>query len=289
VNYYEHHLGDYMRDTAHLSLIEDGAYRRLLDAYYIRERPLPADVRECCKLARASTKPERAAVGYVLGQFFKAEADGHHQVRADDEIAKFQDKQGKARSSANKRWGKGPDGVLLCDPPVIRSDVRSDMPTDLPTNIHPDMRTHSEGNAPHARPQSPVPSPQEKKDAVASLVGKADRRPPCPTEAIVALWHEVLPELRAVRVLGKKRRATIAEFWQWVFTTRKSNGQVRATTSEEALTWTRGYFGRARDNDFVMGRSARSPGHENWICDIDYLLSERGISQVLERTQAAAA
>lgn len=42
MNFYEHHLGDYMRDTAHLSMIEDAAYRRLLDAYYIREAPLPA-------------------------------------------------------------------------------------------------------------------------------------------------------------------------------------------------------------------------------------------------------
>jgi len=27
MNYYEHHLGDYVRDTAHLSMLEDGACR----------------------------------------------------------------------------------------------------------------------------------------------------------------------------------------------------------------------------------------------------------------------
>ena len=59
MNYYEHHLGDYVRDTAHLSMLEDAAYRRLLDAYYIREAPLPTDVRDCCKPARAQSKPER--------------------------------------------------------------------------------------------------------------------------------------------------------------------------------------------------------------------------------------
>jgi uncharacterized protein YdaU (DUF1376 family) len=91
INYYEHHLGDYMRDTAHLSLLEDGAYRRLLDAYYTRERPLPPDLRDCCKLARASTKPERDAVAYVLRVFFEQRDDGYHQKRADEEIARYRE------------------------------------------------------------------------------------------------------------------------------------------------------------------------------------------------------
>jgi uncharacterized protein YdaU (DUF1376 family) len=101
LNYYEHHLGDYVRDAAHLSLIEEGAYRRLLDAYYIREAPLPALVAECCKLARATSKLERAAVAMVLGEFFHLEPDGHHQRRADGEIAAFQ-----KRLTHNRTVGK---------------------------------------------------------------------------------------------------------------------------------------------------------------------------------------
>ncbi len=89
MNYYEHHLGDYMRDTAHLSMMEDAAYRRLLDAYYVREKALPTDLRECCKLARAVSKAERDAVAYVLREFFNLQDDGYHQKRADEEIAKF--------------------------------------------------------------------------------------------------------------------------------------------------------------------------------------------------------
>lgn len=93
MNYYEHHLGDYMRDTAHLSITEDGAYRRLLDAYYIRERALPVDLRECYKLARAGSKLEREAVAYVLGEFFQLEEDGYHQRRADEEIERYHAKE----------------------------------------------------------------------------------------------------------------------------------------------------------------------------------------------------
>ena len=53
MNYVEHHFGDYAKDTAHLSMLEDGAYRRLLDVYYGREMPLPVSETECCRLVRA--------------------------------------------------------------------------------------------------------------------------------------------------------------------------------------------------------------------------------------------
>jgi uncharacterized protein YdaU (DUF1376 family) len=89
LNYYEHHIGDYAKDAGHLSMAEDGAYRRLLDAYYSREQTLPADVRGCCKLARATTKAERDAVAYVLSEFFDLRDDGHHQKRCDEEIERY--------------------------------------------------------------------------------------------------------------------------------------------------------------------------------------------------------
>jgi uncharacterized protein YdaU (DUF1376 family) len=91
VNYYEHHLGDYMRDAAHLSMVEEGAYRRLIDSYYIREAPIPDDPDQIYKLARATTKTERNAVDYVLRQFFQLAADGWHQRRCDEEIELYKD------------------------------------------------------------------------------------------------------------------------------------------------------------------------------------------------------
>jgi len=93
MNFYEHHLGDYMRDTAHLSMLEDAAYRRLLDVYYVREKPLPVDPQECCRLARAFSPAEKSAVKAVLGEFFTLLEDGHHQARADLEIARYSGKE----------------------------------------------------------------------------------------------------------------------------------------------------------------------------------------------------
>jgi hypothetical protein len=59
VNYYPHHIGDYLRDTVHLTMIEDGAYRRMLDLYYASEKPLPLDLSWLCRLMRAERDEEK--------------------------------------------------------------------------------------------------------------------------------------------------------------------------------------------------------------------------------------
>lgn len=70
-------------------MLEDGAYRRLLDIYYAREAPLPKDPREVCRLARAVTKQERDATQRVLREFFIEQEDGWHQRRCDEEIERY--------------------------------------------------------------------------------------------------------------------------------------------------------------------------------------------------------
>ena len=92
MNFYERHLGDYARDTGHLSLLEHGAYTLLLDRYYSTEKPIPAKQAE--RLARATTKPERDAVKAVLDEYFTLEDDGcWHHKRVDEEIFSYQEKE----------------------------------------------------------------------------------------------------------------------------------------------------------------------------------------------------
>lgn len=136
MNYYEHHLGDYVRDTAHLSMLEDGAYRRLMDAYYIREQPLPPALKDCCRLARAQSKPERDAVDAVLKEFFHQSPEGWRHKRCDEEIARYLDKQAKARRSAQARWGSQP----------VAQQALSDDEGNANASMHA-MRPHGEGNA----------------------------------------------------------------------------------------------------------------------------------------------
>lgn len=100
MNFYAFNIGDYTAATAHLSWNEDMAYRRMLDAYYSREAPLPLDRRQLYRLVRASEQAMREAVDTVLEEFFDERADGWHNDRADEEIAKTAIKKEKARASA---------------------------------------------------------------------------------------------------------------------------------------------------------------------------------------------
>jgi uncharacterized protein YdaU (DUF1376 family) len=88
LNYYPHHIGDYLRDTAHLTALEDGTYRRMLDVYYASEKPLPLETQWVCRLVRARTPDEQEAVQEILRHYFEKRPDGWHNKRADEEIAR---------------------------------------------------------------------------------------------------------------------------------------------------------------------------------------------------------
>jgi uncharacterized protein YdaU (DUF1376 family) len=78
--------------------MEDLAYRRMLDAYYLREGQLPKDVTEIARLVRL--RDDAATIRDVLNEFFEQTPEGWRHVRCDEEILKMQDKQAKARASA---------------------------------------------------------------------------------------------------------------------------------------------------------------------------------------------
>lgn len=103
MNYYERHLGDYAKDTAHLSALEHGVYTLLLDRYYATEAPIPAA--HVYRVAKAISKCERQAVDFVLGEFFKREGDDWRNGRADEEIEKARLRIATAQANG-KRGGR---------------------------------------------------------------------------------------------------------------------------------------------------------------------------------------
>ena len=85
MHYYSFHPGDYLKDTAHLSLLEDATYRRLIDFYYISEQPIPVGTQSVARRLRL----EPQMVDAVLSEFFELRDDGWHQARCDDEIEAY--------------------------------------------------------------------------------------------------------------------------------------------------------------------------------------------------------
>jgi len=102
MNYFELYPGDYLRDTSRLSLVEHGAYLRLLMAYYAEEQPLPADYPELYVIAGAISSADKGAVRKVADRYFPVGEDGQrHNSRADAEI----EKAGVRMVAADERKG----------------------------------------------------------------------------------------------------------------------------------------------------------------------------------------
>jgi len=116
MHYFQHNIADYRKDTAHLTLLEHGVYRQLLDQYYLNEKPLPLDQDKLMRLLCARSEGEIRAVLSVLGDFFEKTELGYIHKRCDAEIEAFQSKQVKAVAAANKRWNNA-DAMLTHSEP----------------------------------------------------------------------------------------------------------------------------------------------------------------------------
>ena len=171
----------------------------------------------------------------------------------------------------------------LASKTTVGAPVGSSWTTDAqPSEAEAEAEVEAERKVSESQNSSSSSPPRQRRKAT-------DRGIACPFDDIVAVYHEVLPELPEVRVVkaGGKRQKAISELWRWVMTSTRSGGVRRATTRDEGLIWFRDYFTRARDNDFIMGRGPRGAGYENWEADIDYLCTEGAMKKIIEKTRTA--
>lgn len=84
--------------------MEDLAYRRMLDWYYLHESPIPLDITECSRQIRMRTHTD--CIASVLREFFEETEEGWIHHRANRELGKVAEKSSKASESAKKRWQK---------------------------------------------------------------------------------------------------------------------------------------------------------------------------------------
>jgi len=106
MHYYQFNIGDYASHTRHLTPLEDIAYRRLLDAYYLHERPLNVCVTGVAR--HINMREHEKEVEAVLLEFFTLGEDGWINTRADKGIEHFKSKKEQAsragKASAERRY-----------------------------------------------------------------------------------------------------------------------------------------------------------------------------------------
>jgi uncharacterized protein YdaU (DUF1376 family) len=98
MHYYQFNIGDYIKHTAHLTLIEDITYRRLLDLYYDTEQPITQNNPVVSRKLRVP----QDALETVLSEFFVLTENGYINPRADAEIAEYHEFCAKQKANGIK-------------------------------------------------------------------------------------------------------------------------------------------------------------------------------------------
>lgn len=246
MHHYPQHIGDYRKHTAHLTMVEDGAYRRMLDTYYMHERPLPSDIASVQRLASARSKEERAAVEAVLREFFTLHDDGWHNNRADEEIAAYQERAETARKN-----GKGGGR-----PPKTQKK-----PTENQSGYPAETQTEPNGKLTgNRKPGTVNREPEKDRNGAAA--------PDQPIADAVEVWNEAAERVGWPKVqrLTTDRRTTL-----------------KARLAEcGGVDGFRHAIAKAEASAFLTGRTERSNGHENWQFNFDFMLRQAKFTKLME-------
>lgn len=133
MNFFKLYIGDYQRDTAHLSVTEHGAYLLMLQHYYATEKPLPTG-KALHRMLRAQDRSERDAIDAVVAQFWKETEAGLVNPRSDREIGKAEHQR-----SVNREIGKLGGRPKRKITESVSGSVSESEPIDNP-NQTPDTR-----------------------------------------------------------------------------------------------------------------------------------------------------
>lgn len=204
MHYYQHNIKDYRADTAHLSLLEHGAYRQLLDWYYLDQTNIPKETEVVFRRLRAVTEEDRKAIVFVLSEFFCLTENGYKHARCDREIAAYSAKASRARDN-------GKSGGRPAKTKVVISGLQEE--TQKKANNKPITINQEEKNNPPTEDRHP----------------SADQ---CPHAEILDLFAEQLPQLtqplrsrwngsRGADLLRTRwredKRHQSLDFWRWFF------------------------------------------------------------------------
>jgi uncharacterized protein YdaU (DUF1376 family) len=218
LHYYQHHIGDFIRDTSRLTDAQAMAYLRLLWLYYESERPLPDNPQMLAMKVGGSIQE----ITMILEAFFVKCGSEWKQIRCESEIRKYQTKAEAARGANKARWSN--------------SDLKSDKVSDMKSDMKSDPN------------QEPITNNQEPLFTTTAEAPSGTAVPGCPHKPIVDLYNRILPELSQVlftRWEGSARAKALQARW-------------RESENHQSLEFWERYFTALRDYPFYLGENNRS-------------------------------
>lgn len=135
MHYYQFNIGDYASHTIGLSLLEDLAYRRLIDRYYLDEQPLNGRSTDVARLIGMREQVDE--VTYVLERFFEETPQGWVHHRIEKELAEFKEKREKASAAGKASARSRAKAASKAGKPTPVEQTLNERSTDVqPTNNH---------------------------------------------------------------------------------------------------------------------------------------------------------
>ena len=246
MHYYQFNIGDYLSHTKHLDLMEDLAYRRLLDLYYLHERPLNSGIASVAR--QIGMRDHENEVKSVLEEFFHLSEDGWINDRANKEIKHFHSKIDQAsragKASAERRMSARSTDVQLTNKqePITNNQLKT-----------------------YVCPPDGEPDPPKK-------------LPGCDHKAVIELYHQNLPTMRRVEVWNETRAGYLRQRWREVAA---ELAQAQDITASDVLNWWGEFFQSVGKSRFLTGRVNSKDGRA-FVADLEWILKPSNFAKIVE-------
>jgi hypothetical protein len=118
---------------------------------------------------------------------------------------------------------------------------------------------------------------KDNRDTKVSLVGKSyqNKNGNCPYNAIIDLYHEILPTLPGVRVISETRKKQIKARWDSLYET--ANG-----VKSNSLDFWSILFRYISESPFLMGRVDPPPGRSRFMADLEWITKQANFIKIFE-------
>jgi len=246
MHYYQFNIGDYLSHTKHLDVMEDLAYRRLLDLYYLHERPLNSGIASVAR--QIGMRDHENEVKSVLEEFFHLSEDGWINDRANKEIKHFHSKIDQAsragKASAERRM-------------IARS-------TDVQLTNNQEPITNNQLNTSICPPDGELEPPK--------------KLPGCDHKAVIELYHQNLPTMRRVEVWNETRAGYLRQRWREVAA---ELAQANDIDANDVLNWWGQFFQSVSKSRFLTGRVNGKDGRA-FVADLEWILKPSNFAKIVE-------
>lgn len=253
MHYYQWNIGDYARDTGHLSPLEHGIYRLLLDWAYLNERPITTE--QAMRIGRGNPNETQS----VLSEFFSQTEDGWEHKRVMQDVAAFH-----ARRGVNRENGVKGGRPKATDNPVGSQSVPSRGAKPNPNQEPKNQRTKE---------------PLYLEESNDSSCPQPDGLPDCPHSEIIKLWKKNLPHLTAPRVWEGSRREHLRA--RWAQASRKSHWSTEGYTDVAGglKFWDAFFAYIANDTSLAGGFES---GGRRWTPDLEWICKAANFQKIID-------